>query len=178
MRPVAIPGKLIALRELDDGDAEALHAVYGNAKVTDSLSFDPRTPEQCAAIIAAAQADAEADPRQVYMLAVADPAGLLVGAARLGLGEWRSAQFGIAIRPDRWGRGEGTEVVRLLQRLAFRDLGVHRFWGARSPSNAASGRLMAAAGMTEDGRIRSHVLRHGQWEDSCTASILEEEFDG
>jgi RimJ/RimL family protein N-acetyltransferase len=37
---------------------------------------------------------------------------------------------------------------------------------------------MSAAGMTEDGRIRSHVLRHGHWEDSCTASILEDEFDG
>jgi hypothetical protein len=35
---------------------------------------------------------------------------------------------------------------------------------------------MAAAGMTEDGTIRSHVLRHGAWDDSATASILEVEF--
>jgi RimJ/RimL family protein N-acetyltransferase len=37
---------------------------------------------------------------------------------------------------------------------------------------------MAAAGMTEDGTIRSHVPRHGVWDDSATASILENEFTG
>jgi hypothetical protein len=124
MRAATIKGHLVELRELTD-DAQALHAVYGDPAVTSSLSFTPRTLGQCAAIITAAQADVTADPRQVYMLAVADPAGTLVGAARLGLGEWRSAQFGLALRPDHWGRGEGTEAVRLLQQLAFTELGMH-----------------------------------------------------
>jgi ribosomal-protein-alanine N-acetyltransferase len=116
--------------------------------------------------------------RRGRTLAVCGNDGNLIGAARLGLGEWKSAQFGIALRPDQWGHGRGTETVRLLFHLGFRDLGVHRIWGARSPRNHTSGRLMAAAGMTEDGTIRSHVLRHGVWEDSATASILEDEFTG
>jgi [ribosomal protein S5]-alanine N-acetyltransferase len=142
------------------------------------MSFTPRTVDQCAEIITAARKDAEAEPRQVCMLAVCGDDGDLIGAARLGLGEWKSAQFGIALRPDQWGHGRGTEAVRLLFHLGFRDLGMHRIWGARSPQNYASGRLMAAAGMAEDGIIRSHVLRHGAWDDSCTASILEDEFTG
>jgi RimJ/RimL family protein N-acetyltransferase len=142
------------------------------------MSFTLRTVEQCAAIIAAARKDAETAPRQVYMLAVCGDGTELIGAARLGLGEWKSAQFGIALRPDQWGNGRGTETVRLLLQLGFRDFGLHRIWGARSPRNYASGRLMAAAGMTEDGTIRSHVPRHGVWDDSATASILENEFTG
>jgi [ribosomal protein S5]-alanine N-acetyltransferase len=178
VKPAELIGQLVSLRELNDTDTDALHAVYGNPDVCEYMSFTPRTAEQCAAIIAAARKDAEADPRQVYMLAVCGVSSELIGAARLGLGEWKSAQFGIALRPDQWGNGRGTETVRLLFQLGFRDLGLHRIWGARSPRNHASGRLMAAAGMTDDGTIRSHVLRHGVWDDSATASILENEFTG
>lgn len=175
--PVELVGKLVSLRELSGTDAASLHAVYGSPDVCEYMSFTPRTVEQCEAIIAGARKDALADPRQVFMLGICEGRdGELIGAARLSLGEWESAQFGMALRPDKWGHGRGTEALRHLFQLGFRHLGVHRIWGARSPRNHASGRLMAAAGMTEDGMIRSHVLRHGVWEDSATASILADEF--
>lgn len=177
MKPVKIAGRLVSLREIESGDAEALHAVYGDPAVAAYMSFTPRTLEQCEAIVAAAQAEADAEPRRVYMLAITDPEGKLVGTVRLALEEWSAAQFGMALRADHWGRGEGTEAARLVFGMGFRELGVHRIWGARSPRNEASARLMAALGMTEQGIIRSHVPRHGVWEDSITASILEDEFE-
>jgi [ribosomal protein S5]-alanine N-acetyltransferase len=177
VRPVKITGRQVSLRELESSDAAALHAVYGDPAVCEFMSFTPRTLDQCEAIIAAAQQDVDADPRQVYMLAVSDSSGLLVGACRLGRGEWNSGQVGLALRRDHWSRGEGTEALRLLFQLGFRELGVHRIWGARSPRNLASARLMAAAGMREEGMIRGHVPRHGVWEDSVASSILEDEFD-
>lgn len=177
MRPVRISGRLVSLRELEDSDAPALHAVYGNADVCRFMSFTPRTLEQCGAIIAAARKAADADPRKVYMLAV-EAGGEMVGACRLGLEEWDAGQVGLALRPDRWHRGLGTETLRLLQRLGFGELGLHRIWGARSPRNEASGRLLAAAGMTLEGHIPSHVPRHGTWEDSITASITRDVYSG
>lgn len=174
---VEISGGLVRLRELREDDATALHAVYGNPDVCRHMSFTPRTIEQCAAIIAAAGRDAAADPRKVYMLAIADlPSGELIGACRVGLEEWQAGQVGLALRPDHWGHGKGTETLRLLFRFGFGQLGLHRIWGARSPGNEASARLMLAAGMTEEGVIRSHVPRHGIWEDSVTYSIIENEF--
>jgi RimJ/RimL family protein N-acetyltransferase len=107
VKPAELTGKLVSLRELKEADAPALHTVYGNPDVCQYMSFTPRTVEQCAAIIAAARKDAEASPRQVYMLAVCGDDDELIGAARLGLGEWKSAQFGIALRPDQWGHGRG-----------------------------------------------------------------------
>ena len=177
MKPVKIPGRLVSLREIEPGDAEALHAVYGDPAVAAYMSFTARSPEQCGAIVTAAQAEADAEPRRVYLLAVTEPDGKLIGTARLALEEWSAAQVGMALRADHWGRGEGTEAARLVFRLGFRELGVHRIWGARSPRNEVSARLMAAVGMTEQGIIRSHVPRHGVWEDSVTASILEDEYD-
>lgn len=178
MAPVKITGRMAGLREMKPEDAAALHVVYGDPRVTEFMSFTPRTLEQCQAIIAAARADAAANPRQVWMLAVEDPAtGQLTGAARLALGEWNSAQIGFALHADRWGHGEGTEVVRLLQRLGFTELGVHRIWGARSPRNLASARTLTGAGMIEEGILRGHVQRHGTWEDSISHSILAEEYN-
>jgi RimJ/RimL family protein N-acetyltransferase len=176
VKPVKIPGRLVSLRELETDDAADLHAVYGDPAVSEFMSFTPRTLEECQTIITTARADAEADPRRVYMLAIAAPEGKLVGATRLALEEWNSGQVGLALNAGHWGRGEGTEALRLVFRLGFRDLHLHRIWGARSPRNKVSGRLMAAAGMTEQGIIRSHVPRHGTWEDSLTASILEDEY--
>jgi ribosomal-protein-alanine N-acetyltransferase len=175
--PVDLDGKMCRLREMTADDLDALHSLYGNSDVCRHLSFTPRTLSQCESIIGQAVADAGDDPRQVYMLAVASrETGELIGVARLGRGEWMSGQFGLAVRPDQQHHGVGLEALRLLLRLGFSELGLHRIWGARAPMNSASGRLMEAAGMKEDGRIRSHVLRHGIWSDSLTASILESEF--
>ena len=177
MRPVKISGELVALRELTEDDAQPMHRVYGDEQVTEYLSFTPRSLDQCRAITTAAIADAAADPRTVYMLAVADPAsGELVGAARLGLGEWQSGQIGFALRRDQWGHGRGTATVRLLQQLAFVDLGLHRLWGARDRANTASALTLGRAGMVVEGTIRGHVQRHGVWKDSVSHSILADEY--
>jgi RimJ/RimL family protein N-acetyltransferase len=35
---------------------------------------------------------------------------------------------------------------------------------------------MTAAGMTEEGTIRGHIQKAGQWRDSVVHSMLEEEW--
>lgn len=178
MFPVTIKGSAVLLREFEQWDANALCRVYGDEMATRHLSFEPRTPEQTRGIVFSAAESAEADPRTEYMLAVEDIAlGGLIGSARLATGEYSSAQIGFALRPDQWGQGRGTETVRLLEHLAFRDLGLHRVWGARSPLNIASARTMLAAGMIEEGTMRGHLFTRGAWRDSVVHSILADEYD-
>jgi RimJ/RimL family protein N-acetyltransferase len=177
MYPVLITGSTVMLRELTETDTTALHKVYGNAEATRHLSFEPRSPEQVAAIINAAIRSA-ADPRTEYMLAIAGMDEELIGAARLATGEHQSATIGFALHPGLWGQGKGVETVRLLQRLGFTGLGLHRIWGARSPLNEASARTMRAAGMIEEGTIRGHLFTRGAWRDSVVHSILREESEG
>ncbi|WP_426501652.1 GNAT family N-acetyltransferase [Streptomyces sp. D54] len=88
-------------------------------------------------MVARSIASAAADPRQECALAVAGPDdGRLIGFGRLALDphQPRAATFGFALNPDTWGNGFGTETVRLLLACAFEDLGLHRVWGAPSPS--------------------------------------------
>jgi RimJ/RimL family protein N-acetyltransferase len=177
MYPVRLTAETLMLREFSEDDVGALYKVYGDAEATRHLSFEPKDMEQVSAVVWAAMSSAAADPRSEYMLAVADAqTGDLVGAARLALGEYESAQIGFALRPDQWGQGKGTETVGLLERLGFAELEVHRIWGARSPVNEASARTMRKAGMIEEGTIRGHLFTRRAWRDSVVHSILADEY--
>ncbi|MEW1545716.1 GNAT family N-acetyltransferase [Streptomyces tsukubensis] len=179
MQPVDLPGPRLALRELSPGDVDAVFAVYGSPAATHHLSFEPRTRDQVAEIVQRSVASATADPRSEYAVAVVErQGGRLVGFGRLATDphQQRGATFGFALRPDVWGRGYGVETVRLLLSLGFDTLGLHRIWGARSPLNTAGAATMAAAGMVEEGRIREHVHKAGEWRDSIVHGILDREW--
>lgn len=177
MTGIEIAGPRLSLREMAEADAADLLQVYGDEDATRHLSFTPRSLEQCRAIITASIADAAAEPRRVYMLAVVNGDDELIGTARLGIDERpHSGQIGFALRPDMWGRGLGAELLQALFRLGFEELGLSRIWGARSPDNIASQQVMSGAGMVEEGRIRRHLWTRGAWRDSIVHSILDGEW--
>ncbi|GIH99415.1 GNAT family N-acetyltransferase [Planobispora takensis] len=181
MRDVVFSGKRLGLREVTIADADALHAVYGDPAATEHLPFDPRTREEVVDIVAEAIAAAGADPRRLYVLAVTDrESGEVIGVARLHIeaDHPHSAEIGLGLRPDHWGRGIGTDLIRLLLVFGFKHLRLHRIWGARSPANTAAQLAMLVAGMVEEGRIRHHVRARGSWRDSVVHSALEDEWEG
>lgn len=179
MYPVTRSGPRIGLRELTMEDVDEVLAVYGSPEATEHLSFEPRTRDQVAQIVARSIASAAEEPRTEYALAVIErDTGRLVGFGRIAMDphQQRAATFGFALRPDAWGVGYGLETVRLLLGLGFDDLGLHRVWGARSPLNEASAKTMTAAGMVEEGTIREHILKAGKWRDSVVHAMLDREW--
>ncbi len=172
-------GERLLARELEPGDVDAVHAIYGDPRATEHLSFDPRTRDQVEQIVARSIEAAHADERHEYAFAVVErTSGELVGFGRLALDphQPRAATMGFALRASSWGHGYGVETVWLLLAVAFEDLGLHRVWGARSPSNEASARTMERAGMVVEGRIRAHIQRGGSWRDSIVHAVLNHEW--
>ena len=55
------------------------------------------------------------------------------------------------------GRGLGRQCVRHLKRLAFRDLGAHRFWLDVKSLNTRALALYTSEGFVEEGRLRESV---------------------
>ena len=55
------------------------------------------------------------------------------------------------------GLGLGRECVRLLKRMAFRDLGAHRFWLDVKQLNQRALALYLSEGFVEEGRLRESV---------------------
>ncbi|WP_436776889.1 GNAT family N-acetyltransferase [Yinghuangia sp. YIM S09857] len=178
MNGIDVHGMRLRLRELAPGDEPGVLAIYGDREATRHLSFEPRSAEEVAGVVAGAVRSAGAEPRVEYVLAAVphDAPEDIVGITRLATEPQRAATIGFALRPDSWGQGFGTEVVHLLCALGFGQLGLHRIWAARSPLNTASAETLRKAGMTEDGRIRDHVHVRGAWRDSIFHAILEHEW--
>ncbi|WP_314225216.1 GNAT family N-acetyltransferase [Streptomyces zaehneri] len=179
MHPVIRSSARLYLRELVITDVDPLLAIYGSPGATEHLSFEPRNRDQVEQVVAWSVAEATVTPRTEYALAVVESeTAELIGSGRLALDphQHRGATMGFALRPDVWGRGYGVEMVRLLVSVGFNDLKLHRIWGARSPLNEASAKTMSAVGMVEEGTIREHVLKAGEWRDSVVHAILDREF--
>lgn len=61
----------------------------------------------------------------------------------------------IVLQPK--GHGLGRACVRLLKRMAFRDLHAHRFWLDVKSLNTRALQLYASEGFVEEGRLRESV---------------------
>ncbi|MFD4986470.1 GNAT family N-acetyltransferase [Streptomyces sp. NPDC058374] len=179
MYPVSRRSQRLELRELTHDDVDAVLAIYGSPKATEHLSFEPRSRADVEQIVGRSIASATAERRTEYAVAVVlQDSGELIGFGRLAMDPHQpnAATFGFALRPESWGVGYGIETVNLLLGLGFEDLSLHRIWGARAPRNEASARTMLKAGMVEEGRIREHIQKAGQWRDSVVHAIIEHEW--
>jgi RimJ/RimL family protein N-acetyltransferase len=78
------------------------------------------------------------------------------------------------------GRGLGRACVRLLKRLAFRDLHAHRFWLDVKSLNARALRLYTGEGFVEEGRLRESVRLGADdaagWDTLVVMSLLDREY--
>jgi RimJ/RimL family protein N-acetyltransferase len=179
MRRVVCNGERIGLRDVTEADVAALHAIYGDAAATQHMPFAPRSLHEVAMLVDQAMEAASREPRLLYVLAVIDTERRhVIGVARLHIeaDHPHSAEIGFGLHPDQWGRGIGTDLARLLLSFGFKQLGLHRVWGARSPANLPAQLAMLTAGMVEEGRIRHHVHTPGGWRDSIVHSAIEDEW--
>ncbi|GGS72100.1 GNAT family N-acetyltransferase [Nonomuraea spiralis] len=179
MRRVSVTGERIGLRDVTRADVEALHTIYGDPEATQHMPFAPRSVAEVCGLVDQAMEAAAAEPRRLYALAVVDADRRhVIGVARLRVDPDlpHSAEIGFGLHPDQWGRGIGTDLVRLLLSFGFKQLGLHRVWGARSPANLPAQLAMLTAGMVEEGRIRHHMHTPHGWRDSIVHAAIQDEW--
>lgn len=75
------------------------------------------------------------------------------------------------------GHGLGRTCVRLLTRMAFEDLGAHRFWLDVKSRNARALALYRSEGFVEEGRLRESVLTPEGYDSLIVMSLLKTEYE-
>ncbi|MGB3456785.1 MAG: GNAT family protein [Litorimonas sp.] len=101
--------------------------------------------------------------------------GALVGAANLTHVERaaaQSAKLGYWVAQSQAGRGYARAAVRALTDFAFDTLSLHRVEAAVQPDNAASVRVLEAAGYTHEGTARGLLKINGAWADHAVYARL------
>ncbi|MEV0595627.1 GNAT family N-acetyltransferase [Nonomuraea cavernae] len=179
MRLVQCKGARLGLRDVTEADAAALHGIYGDPAATQYMPFAPLTFPQVTALVEEALRAAEAEPRQLYVLAVVDADHRdVIGVARMHIeaDQPQSAEIGLGLRPDQWGRGMGTDLIKLLLSFGFKQLRLHRIWGARAPANLPAQLAMLTAGMVEEGLVEQHMRTPGGWRDSVIHSAVKDRW--
>jgi RimJ/RimL family protein N-acetyltransferase len=83
----------------------------------------------------------------------------------------------MVLAPDAQARGYGRLVVRLLARMAFRDLGAHRFWLDVKARNVRAQAVYRSEGFVEEGRLRESVRVEGGWDSLVVMSMLAAEHE-
>ena len=99
----------------------------------------------------------ESKPGRLFMAIILKDGGLHIGNIKLGY----RADVGILIgEKDEWGKGYGTEAIRLLAQYAFAELDIPRLWAGINIYNIASWQAFAKAGWILDGWAYGEELRY------------------
>jgi RimJ/RimL family protein N-acetyltransferase len=89
----------------------------------------------------------------------------------------RDAFVGIGIgEPEFWGKGYGTDAMKLILRYAFLELNLHRVSLDVFDYNPRAIRSYEKAGFKLEGRMRGGLLREGQRSDMVFMGVLREDW--
>lgn len=108
-----------------------------------------------------------------------EPDNQPIGTCQFHKIDWRnrSAEIGIMIgEKEFWGRGYGSETLRLMTKHGFQTLNLHRIWLQVYAKNKRGLRAYEKAGFQMEGKYREAHYQHGQYFDVHLMSILKEEW--
>jgi len=123
----------------------------------------------------------EQDPPKVYVFGIRTLDGdCLIGDVGLGGIRWAHGDcnlgIGLGDRQD-WGKGYGTDAMRLILRYAFTELNLQRVSLDVYAYNPRAIRCYEKAGFVHEGRMRKLLNREGQHWDIIFMGILREEWE-
>ncbi len=104
----------------------------------------------------------------------------LIGNSSLMNIDWRnrSAEVGLFIGEKRyWGRGYGTEVLRLWLRHGFETLNLNRIYLRVYANNPRAVHVYENIGFVLEGRLRQALYQDGKYHDILLMSVLRSEWN-
>jgi RimJ/RimL family protein N-acetyltransferase len=167
-------GERVRLTALSGDDATTIAGWYENAafmRLFDATTAYPLNAEQVIERISEWQ---KSDTDFVFAVRRLEDQALIgiVGLAEIS---WRNrlASLEIALDPNHWGQGYGSEALRLVLRYGFAELNLHRVQLTVFAYNEAARRLYEKTGFRHEGAFREAVYRDGQYHgDGPVASCL------
>lgn len=175
-------GQLVRLVAANsETDAEAMARWSRNSeyhRLLDSEAFIPRTAKQAKEGIAEWMEHERPNSFGFMIRTLADDR--LIGFVGLGGINWNNGDgwVGIGIgEPEFWGKGYGTDAMRVLLRFAFDELNLHRVSLSVYTYNTRAIRSYEKAGFQIEGRARRTLNRDGQRADEVFMGVLREEWE-
>ena len=173
---VRLEGELVLLRPRVDEDLALFARWHGNPDVRHWLHMS-EMPEQTLEIERQRWHIARNDPTRLsFVIETLD--GVPIGNIMLiGVDvAHRRAELGIAIGDkEHWGRGYGTDAIRVILRFAFEVLNLRRVELITDIDNERGIRAYEKCGFVREGVLRAKRMRYGEPLDMLIMSVLRED---
>ncbi|MEP7099396.1 MAG: GNAT family protein [Burkholderiales bacterium] len=175
--PTLETGRL-QLRELSPADAPALFAIHGDPVVMRWFGVDPLVDPAGADKLVETFATGRqtANPSTRWGIARKADGELLGTCGLFGWNRsWRKCTLGYELGQSAWGQGYMREAVRCVIDWGFTQMALNRIEAGVHPQNAASLKLLAALGFTQEGVARELGFWGGEFHDMVQHSLLARE---
>ncbi len=174
-----LKGEKVILRAMTRDDLERLCQFNNDAEVEIAGGGDPPMPQSLARLQAEYDADVGRGGRDGASFAI-EADGQFIGQCALFQFNdvANTCALGITIGDKAyWGRGYGSDALRLLLDYAFRLRNIRRVHLTVNGTNERAIRAYRSCGFVEEGRLRAHVWSDGQYIDLVAMGLLRDEWE-
>jgi RimJ/RimL family protein N-acetyltransferase len=170
----------LLLRPFTVDDFDAVFPIHSSADVARYLYWDPRTAAEVREVLERKTQNTTiaAEGDGLSLAIVIEATGDVVGDCNLQLlsREHRQGEIGFLLHPDHRRHGYATEAARVMLRLAFEDLELHRVIGRLEARNTASARVLERLGMRREAHLIENEYVKGEWQSEVVYAILDREW--
>ncbi|MGO8803929.1 GNAT family N-acetyltransferase [Candidatus Binatus sp.] len=173
-------GNLVRLRAYEKSDLDAAMKLINDEEITDllggeMLAYPVSSIAEEKFIEAAAVLS---DKQKTFVIeTLAEPR--YIGTISFNAINWlnRSAGVGIVIGDKSlWGKGYGTDAMRVMMRLGFDKMNLHRLWLHVHDYNLRAIASYEKCGFKREGVLRQEHFKRGRYHDTIVMGILESEY--
>lgn len=159
-------------------DAKDLAEALNNKKVLDNLRDGlpyPYTVEDAEAFILDMS---QADSNKTFAFAIIAEGKVVesIGVFRRENIHNRTAELSYYVGEPYWGRGIGTDAVRLLCRYIFQETDILRVFAEPFSQNKGSRRILEKNGFVLEGTLRKNAVKNNRVMDMSLYALIREEM--
>ena len=170
----------LALRPYQESDLDAVHDMLRRPEVVRYLYWDVKTRDEAADMLARRVTNdaLRAEGDWLVLAVTLRETGAVLGDVILKWEsqEHRQGEIGFVFHPDYHGKGYALEASRVVLRLGFEELGLHRIVGRCDARNTASSGLLARLGLRREAHLIQNEWVKGEWTDDLIYAMLASEW--
>ena len=173
-------GKLVRLRAYEKSDLDAVMKWVNDEEVTDLLGGEMLAyPASSLVEEKFIEAAAASSDKQKNFAIETLAERRYIGGISFNVIDWlhRCAGLGIVIGDKSlWGKGYGTDAMRVMMRLGFDKMNLHRLWLHVHDYNQRAIASYEKCGFKREGVLREDRFYRGRYCDTHVMGILESEY--
>jgi RimJ/RimL family protein N-acetyltransferase len=174
----ALTGDLVRMRELRDADLPRMIEWWHELDMAIHQTSGPITPRPAGDLSDMFRSWSRNPEGDAGLSVVTRESDEFIGHAALfgATPVLRCGTLAVMIGRPYQNRGFGSDVVRVMLRYGFAELGLHRIQLNVNGYNPRAIATYVKAGFVEEGRRREAVYRSGAWHDHVQMGILDREW--